>query len=54
MKEGELIRECSDTKPPVFLPDWMILEWGILPVPPDKTYWQRDPNRAGYIMIEKP
>ena len=54
MKEGELIRPCPDTKPPVFLPDWMIVDWGILPIPPANSFWQRDDNRAGYILSEKP
>lgn len=37
-------------KPPVFLPDWMVHDWGILPLASPGWYWRRDENRMGYIL----
>ncbi len=42
-----------EEKPPVFLPDYMVEDWGILPLPPDGYIWHRDFLRAGFILIEK-
>jgi hypothetical protein len=39
-------------KPPVFLPDYMVEDWGIMPDPVIGHTWERAFNRRGYVLIK--
>lgn len=39
-----------EATPPVFLPDWIVEDWGLMPIPPSGFFWTRDFLRSGYIL----
>jgi len=40
----------TEQKPPLFLPDYILEDYSILPNAPMGFLWVRDDNRCGYIL----